>query len=77
MDYKSKLTDIIVETFGVDRDIVDENTGMENVPEWDSLNQLRLVMSLEEEFGITLNPEDIVKLQDVKSTLAVINKYKS
>ena len=77
MENESKLVDIIAETFNIERETISENTGMDNVPEWDSLNQLRLVMTLEEEFGISLNPEDIVKLQDFKSTLLIINKYSS
>ena len=76
MDIETRLIAIIVETFAMDADAVNENTGMDNVPEWDSLNQLKLVLSLEEEFGIFIKPDDIVLLQDFKSIIAIIGKYK-
>ena len=76
MDIKTRLMAIIAETFEMDADAVNENAGMDNVPEWDSLNQLKLVLSLEEEFGIFIKPEDIVLLQDFKSIIAIIEKYK-
>ena len=77
MNNEARIINIIAKTFNIDRIAVDENTGMDNVPEWDSLNHLRLVMSIEDEFGISLDPEDIVRLQDFQSALAIINKYTS
>ena len=47
MDNEAKIINIIANTFNIDRTVVDENTGMDNVPEWDSLNHLRLIISIE------------------------------
>ena len=75
MDNEARIINIIAKTFNIDRTAVDENASMDNVPEWDSLNHLRLIMSIEEEFGISLDPEDIVRFQDFQSALTIINKY--
>ena len=72
MDIESRLKTLIAEAFSLDPNKVDENTGMDSVAEWDSLNQLRLVLLLEDEFSIALEPEEIVLLQDYKTVLAII-----
>ncbi|MBT3576339.1 MAG: acyl carrier protein [Candidatus Marinimicrobia bacterium] len=72
MDIESRLKTLIAEAFSLVPNTVDENTGMDSVAEWDSLNQLRLVLLLEDEFSIALEPEEIVLLQDYKTVLAII-----
>ena len=72
MDIESRLKTLIAEAFSLDPNKVDENTGMDTVAEWDSLNQLRLVLLLEEEFSVALEPEEIVLLQDYKAVLAIV-----
>ena len=72
MDIESRLKTLIAEAFSLDPNEVDENTGMDTVAEWDSLNQLRLVLLLEEEFSVALEPEEIVLLQDYKAVLAIV-----
>ena len=72
MDIESRLKTLIAEAFSLDPNKVDENTGMDSVAEWDSLNQLRLVLLLEEEFSVALEPEEIVLLQDYKAVLAIV-----
>jgi len=56
---------------------LDTTCSQKNCPAWDSMNQLNLVVDLEMEFGISLEPEDIgqmVSFQDVKRI--VISKIK-
>jgi acyl carrier protein len=72
VDIESRLKTLIAEAFSLDPNKVDENTGMDSVAEWDSLNQLRLVLLLEEEFSVALEPEEIVLLQDYKAVLAIV-----
>lgn len=38
----------------------------EVTPSWDSFGHLRLVMAVEEEFGVSFSPEEIVQLDSVE-----------
>jgi len=75
MDIKKQLEEMLSDIFGMPIDDIDENTGMDNVPAWDSLSQLRIVLSIEEKFNVTLVPNEIVQLHDYKSILNIINKH--
>ena len=56
---------------------LDETCSQKNCKAWDSMNQLNLVVELEMEFGVSLEPEEIGKMTDYKSVLKIIsNKQK-
>lgn len=49
---------------------------MKNNPEWTSLKHIEIILSIEEEFGIAFEPQDIPKLTSLKAlwekTLAMV-----
>ena len=51
---------------------LDENCSQKNCAAWDSMNQLNLVIELEMEFGISLEPEEIGRMVDVPSVLEIV-----
>jgi len=40
---------------------------MKNNPEWTSLKHIEIILTMEEEFGITFDPQDIPKLTSQKA----------
>ena len=52
---------------------LDENCSQKNCAAWDSMNQLNLVIELEMEFGISLEPEEIGRMVDFQSVLEIVN----
>ena len=76
MEIKFKLASIISDLFKIEINDINENTGMDNVPDWDSLNTLRLVLEIENSFKISLDPQDIENFQDFKSILKIIKQKK-
>ena len=52
---------------------LDETCSQKNCKAWDSMNQLNLVVELEMEFGISLEPEEIGRMVDYKSVLEIVN----
>jgi acyl carrier protein len=59
-------------------DIAPETITLETSPDavasWDSLGHLNLVMALEEEFGITLSPEDAIAMRSVGEICRVLRR---
>lgn len=53
---------------------ISDETAPENTPQWDSLQSINLVLSLEEEFGIRLGTKDIGEMKNVGLAKAVLRR---
>ena len=62
----------VAEVFGLDLAAVTLQTTNEQVESWDSLNILNLLMAVEEEFGISLSPEEAGRLTSVDGILTLV-----
>jgi len=67
-----RLLAILTEVFGLKEAEISLSLTRDDVESWDSLRQMDLVLSLEEEFGITLEMADIVRLESVASIEEVL-----
>lgn len=53
-----RLKQVMAAVLEVDVSTLDSGSSMDNVPGWDSLRQLNLVLALEEAFGVSFPDED-------------------
>ena len=54
-----KLQNIFRVIFDDDSIKLNSNTTAEDIEEWDSLNQIRIILACEKEFSVKLNPREI------------------
>jgi|TARA_B100001741_G_C16310815_1_gene485753 acyl carrier protein len=68
MDQKleKKLKELVSTVFEIKIDEIDDSTSPDTVEKWDSLQQLNLAMAIENEFKITLSPNDITDMLSYK-----------
>ncbi len=66
-----KVISLLADQLGFDEDSINENTDIAEELGADSLDLVELMMSAEEEFGITVVDDDLAKLK----TVADIVKY--
>ncbi|MBR1923019.1 MAG: acyl carrier protein [Paludibacteraceae bacterium] len=52
---------------------LDETCSQLNCKAWDSMNHLNLVVELEMEFGISLEPEEIAQMTDFEKVVHVVS----
>lgn len=52
---------------------LDENCSQKTCKAWDSMNQLNLVVELEMEFDITLEPEEIGAMTSYEEVVRIVN----
>ena len=69
----NKVIGIITETFLLQKDEVNEKSRMGYVKNWDSLNHLHLIISLEQEFGIDFHEDEIVKMTSTTIIVEIIS----
>ena len=68
----NRLTPIFREVFDDDSIVPHDRMTAADVPEWDSLSNIRLVVSVEEEFGIEFSTGEVVGLKNVGEFVRVI-----
>lgn len=60
---------IMEETLGTK---INKNTKQSDCDKWDSLNHLNLIISLESEFDISLEPEEIGAMTSVEAVIKTV-----
>ena len=57
----------------VDASVIGDDSSMDNIPSWDSLAHMNLVLALEEEFKVTIPDEDAGDITSYKLIKLVLN----
>ena len=69
-----KLIELISEIIDLPIDEIDENTGPESTPEWDSLAHLCIIAALEEKYNIKLDMNQIALIKNIIDIENLIKK---
>jgi|TARA_Y100000310_G_C20669003_1_gene809212 alcohol dehydrogenase class IV/acyl carrier protein len=74
---KSKVYSILAEQFLVSQDDLSDDIGPGDLPKWDSLGQIQLIVELEKNFSFHFLVDEIMSINSVKDIIQVVNKYQS
>jgi len=69
---RERICSILSEILKISIGKTDEDIEMNKVPQWDSVAQLLIISSLEDEFKIQFSSSEISKLVDLKSIIKMI-----
>ncbi|OJX91737.1 MAG: hypothetical protein BGP01_02630 [Paludibacter sp. 47-17] len=72
MQLEQQLIELIARTFAVDASTLTNESMQEDLKAWDSLGQLRLIMQVEAEFGVSFPIDEIPTLTSVSKIAASI-----
>jgi len=61
------LTDVFRDVFDDNALVLTRETTANDIEEWDSLNQIKLILGCEQAFKLRLKPREINALQDIGS----------
>ena len=67
--FRAILEDVLEE----DNLAIGESTRAQDVPSWDSLNHVRLLVHIEREYGVSFPVDSIERLQNVGELIALVN----
>jgi len=73
---EQKVKDILSKQLGVDKNKINENTNIATDLGADSLDLVEILMSLEEEFSVSIPDEAIPNIKTVGDLVAFIDKAK-
>lgn len=69
-----RLTLVFRRIFQDDSLSIDDRTTSSDIEDWDSLNNIKLVIAVEKEFGIKFSLPEIVPLQNVADLKALMRR---
>lgn len=69
---EEKVLEILKNVFELDS--VDATCSQETCEKWDSMGQLNLVVELESEFDVTLEPEEIGEMKSYKDIVQLLKE---
>lgn len=72
MNYLNRIQTVFNKVF-TDAPIINHDTTKQDIGSWDSINHLSLILELEEEFGITISPDEMESLNSVQNILNKLN----
>jgi acyl carrier protein len=70
------LQDIFRQVFDDDGLTIAADTSRRDVADWDSVAHVKLVLSLEEEFGVRFTEDEVSSVQTVGDLLTAIENHK-
>lgn len=71
---RERVKQVMAAVLETDAAGIGEHTSMDNVPTWDSLRQMNLVLALEEAFGVSIPDDDAANATSYKLLLLVLEE---
>lgn len=65
---------MLVETFAIDPSELVDSLAMRDVPKWDSLTHIELIVGLEELYGIEFTQDEVVEMTSVSAIRGVLRR---
>jgi acyl carrier protein len=68
----TKVREAFKAAFDIDPQLVSTGTSASDIPSWDSVGHLSLASSLEQAFGITLDVDELMEMENVREIVRII-----
>ncbi len=75
MSSEAKLKEVIANVLGEDVSAIGERASVDTIAKWDSLNHMKLVLALEEEFAVSFSGEESVQILSYDLIKAVLAEH--
>jgi len=71
-----QIKELVADVLDLDEDEITAELSPDDTEYWDSMNHLRLVTALEEEFDIKLTMDEVQSIENVGDIYAVVKSHK-
>lgn len=72
MEILEKVIEIVATTCGIDKNEVNEKSTVGDFPAWDSMGHLSILSGVEDAFGVSFEPEEMMDLEDVNDIVKAV-----
>ena len=70
-----RLKNIMASVFGMQVEEINEMTSVDNCEQWDSFQHMSLLVAIEEEFGLSLDDDEVLRMKDFTSIIDVLESH--
>lgn len=67
-----QLREVVARSFGIPLDSVNDGLSRDNLESWTSLNHLLLVTDVEEQMGIRLTSDEVLRIHNYKDLREIV-----
>jgi acyl carrier protein len=71
-DVFAKVQQAFHDAFDIDPQLVSMDTAPDDIPGWDSVGHLGLASSLESTFGVSLDVDDLMEMENVREIVRIV-----
>ena len=72
---EDKVRKCFVDTFNIPESVVVDTLEYASIPEWDSVAHMALIVSLEDEFDIMIDTDDVIDMSTFLKAKEIVKKY--
>lgn len=73
---EQRLEKVIRGVFPIEDDVINENWTSEDIPDWDSVGHLNLIMEIEKEFHVKFEIEEMFEVEKLGDIVRILkNKH--
>ena len=72
-DVLSKVREAFADSFQIDPQLVTIETTASDIPGWDSVGHLSLASNLEQVFGVSLDVDELIEMENVRQIVRIIS----
>ena len=69
-----RLEKVVRAVFSIEQDTVDENWTSDDIPYWDSVGHLNLIMGVEKEFNVKIEIEEMFEIEKLADIITLLKK---
>jgi acyl carrier protein len=73
----SRLVEEVASVFGLSNDEVKPESSQENIADWDSVGHLKLLLAIEDAYGVQFSTDRIPELTSVAAIQRALDQLKS
>lgn len=72
MDIKKMVIEIVADVCEVSVDQIKEEHGIGDFERWDSMGHLNIMAQVQDKFGIEIDPEEMIDIEDVSDIIKAV-----
>lgn len=72
---EKRIQQVFMQTFNVTENVVSDELKYSEIPQWDSVAHMSLIVALEDEFDIMIDTDDVIDMSSFKKAKEIVAKY--
>jgi acyl carrier protein len=75
MTNKEKYDQVFIDTFLIEKDVLQNDLAYNSIPKWDSVGHMTMIAGMESAFDIMMETDDIIDFSSHTKGMEILSKY--